>query len=455
MRRTIILILFLALLIGQKARSQQVNATQKLSAVDSIRVLMDNYRDWHRFTIDGVNLSDSIVNRFFSLFDEAPDLQLLNDLQPKATTAQSQAAMTSTSGPIGLSDYRNQVIKNYKRGLFVEVEYELDYQAEIHTDSKGGGYHLFLPIKKSITGFYQGRKVHRYEGEQVLNIGFRGSGMEVSDFRIMEVITPKELDRRELNNRWKGFYAGITVSANQNHLLYGLPFAKNPQAHLSNNAIISYSFGAVAQYYFGARAGFETGILFRNYRVSQTITGFEHRDDNLLIDRDNDRYYRIAEVDSFSSDLNLAVADIPVMFNLRLAVSPGAAWNLQFGVRNLLILNSTSEVSGKIEYKGFYPDYPVILHGLPEYGFTSERFNGEKVPVETSSYTLLGSAGTGLDFRIGRKFLLGIGARADYSALSFSTKNTALNGEYHELILPSESNMMIFNVYFNLLYKIY
>ncbi|HEC43416.1 MAG TPA: hypothetical protein ENI20_11365 [Bacteroides sp.] len=302
---------------------------------------------------------------------------------------------------------------------------------------------------------YQSKQVHRYEDEQVLKIAFNGSGMEVSKFRIVEIITPKVLSKRQIKENWKGFYAGIGGTVNQNHLLYDHPFMENPYPHIENTPLLSYSFGAIAQYNFGASAGFQIELVYRNYKVSQTINSYEIIDNTFLIDEENDRYNRIAEVDSFGSQLNITMIDIPVLLNLRPYASPKVAWNLQLGVRNQIILNASSIMTGNVEYKGFYPDYPVVLYGLPEYGFTSDRYPGEETELKTDKYTLLGSFGTGLDFRFSKQWLLSIGVRLDYSLLDFNITHMALNEDYHDLIMPSSSKIMVYNVYINLLYKIY
>jgi hypothetical protein len=147
--------------------------------------------------------------------------------------------------------------------------------------------------------------------------------------------------------------------------------------------------------------------------------------------------------------------DLPILLNLRPYTSTNVAWNLQLGIRNQLIMNASSTLRGNVEYKGYYPDYPVVLYGLPEYGFTSERYPGEETEVVSDKYTLLGSIGTGLDFRISRSFLLSVGVRADYSILAFKSSYSALSEDYRELILPSESRLMVINAYFSLMYKIY
>ncbi|PID89621.1 MAG: hypothetical protein CSA05_00030 [Bacteroidia bacterium] len=140
---------------------------------------------------------------------------------------------------------------------------------------------------------------------------------------------------------------------------------------------ISYQFHAIASYYFRKYIGFGLGIGISSYGSEISLNNFSNENNPNIkgTDKDGENYLKIVNA-NFTETYSLKYFDIPILIRSGNVSFNRFSFYFDIGFQYSMLLNSTYEISGTSEHKGYYPQYAnVILDELPEYGYTKKNIN--------------------------------------------------------------------------------
>jgi hypothetical protein len=192
------------------------------------------------------------------------------------------------------------------------------------------------------------------------------SDTEISDFSLSSIQQnrPPRIRKTKTNN-----YLGFSISP-----LSSFIHSKNIFSSNDWDAAGKLGYHLRLQYYYkiSSHFGLLTGIGLSNYKSRYTLTDFDSQNENSIerVDIDGDKYYAYYTNTDIDEWDGLSFIDIPIGINYRSA-EKGFGFNMQTGINLSFIVTSYYNADGSTTIKGYYPDYHVVLHDIPEYGFTT------------------------------------------------------------------------------------
>lgn len=200
-------------------------------------------------------------------------------------------------------------------------------------------------------------------------------------------------------DRKPGFFAGFSVGSLKSEIVNsGNSDTKQGEA----TGGISGSLDA--GYYFSKYFGLKTGIGFSSYETELTLDSYAN---NLTMkDSENETYELRVTASDISESQKISVLKIPLDIVMNIPLSPGISIFVEPGLNIVIPANKSFSSSGIFTYKGYYPEYNVLLENLPTHGFLNNSTIKTEDELEIKNLWTDAKICAGIDVAINRKFHL-------------------------------------------------
>lgn len=161
------------------------------------------------------------------------------------------------------------------------------------------------------------------------------------------------------------FYVGINLIPVQTQLINEGDFSA---AGFTTEKTINFSGEIEAGCLFSDFFGISLGAGYGSYSSNHLLESYEF--DYTTTDSENDSYERrITGTDIFEIQ-NISFLNIPVTINFSVPFNRNKmGFYVHSGISFSIPVSGTFSSSGTFSYKGYYPEYNVLLEDLPAYGF--------------------------------------------------------------------------------------
>lgn len=162
--------------------------------------------------------------------------------------------------------------------------------------------------------------------------------------------------------------------------------------------------------FFSTNWGVKTGIGLRTFRSNATLN---YQTSATSKDTDGESFEFRTKYADWKEKQNILLLDIPLGLIYQLPVCE--KWNLQFSFGPKLsfpVKAKHQTTGGSIETTGYYPQYNVVLSGMPQHNFkTLTEFPENDISMKT---VISAFADFGGSYKLSEKLDLYLGAYADY-----------------------------------------
>lgn len=247
-------------------------------------------------------------------------------------------------------------------------------------------------------------------------------------------------DSRTLLSKQRKFYVGALVNFSstniecQNYLNLDAPGSKGK---IAPGGIIDFG------WFFKPFAGLSLGAGFGSY--SQSLVLDSYQTSLPQIDSENEAYELQISGNSILEEQKITDIVFPVTLVLRIQMTEKLGFFAKGGIQFEIPVVKRFTGSGIFTYDGYYPEYPVLLHELPEYGFASnlETDVSGEIPVKSFNMSMVVSGGVSMN--VGQKMQLILSASLTKSISDISAQQpnpqyriTTAANEYHSIMECSQ-----------------
>lgn len=124
-------------------------------------------------------------------------------------------------------------------------------------------------------------------------------------------------------------------------------------------------------YYISKYFGIKTGLGYTSYDSQLTLDTYQNKLN--LKDSENETYELRVTASGLSESQSLNIMNIPLTIVLHIPLSNMVSIFVEPGINLVIPLNYDFSNSGLFTYKGYYPEYNVVLENLPTHGFSSNK----------------------------------------------------------------------------------
>lgn len=217
-----------------------------------------------------------------------------------------------------------------------------------------------------------------------------------------------------LMKRDKLFF-GISLNGLSTNISNEKTFISSPLVNKKGN---SFSASLDLGYFFSRIAGINIGIGYGSYVSEFSIDTISVK--YQATDSENENYEMQIIGKSIIENQKISFLSFPVCINLRFPASEKLGLFLKGGVNIDIPVTRSYNGSATFTYNGYYPEYPVLLRNLPDYGFPSnlETKSSGKLKINSVNTTFIASGGVYIS--LGRKLRLLLGAHLSKSLSNVS-----------------------------------
>ena len=207
--------------------------------------------------------------------------------------------------------------------------------------------------------------------------------------------------------------------------------------------------------------GFGLGIT--NYKLSAHFSYFNETV-NSQIDKDNNNYNAICSYTNVKENVSLLYFDIPIVLTYGQPKNSKISCYGKIGLTPSFALSNGFQGDGTYNISGYYPDWSVTLHNIPELNFNSNAACYDNANYTLNTFVLWGNISAGVYIPLSKesgKFLLKIGVKCDYSLTPLSkqldesfVKGATYKIEQSNILSGSGNRIFSPGVEFSIIYKL-
>jgi len=207
--------------------------------------------------------------------------------------------------------------------------------------------------------------------------------------------------------------------------------------------------------------GFGLGIT--NYKLSAHFSNFNETV-NAQIDKDNNDYNAICSYTNVKENVSLLYLDIPISLTYGQPKKSNISCYGKIGITPSFLLSKNFQGEGTYNISGYYPDWSVTLHNIPELNFNSNAACYANANYTLNTFVLWGDISAGVYIPLSKetgKYLLKIGAKCDYSLTPLSkqldesfVKGSTYKIEQSNILSGSGNRIFSPGVEFSIIYKL-
>jgi len=405
--------------------TQQILFAQNTLKSDVIE-FMGKYKKFSSFTEDGLNYNKDFEKEFKALFERGKDVnknyQVFNDVD------------TTHKPPyISKEKYINLLKGYFPKGINVDIRITSigkPKNVNAHTN-------IIVDVKKKMLGLNKNGKIIKMDYNLSFKLKYRKKLEKGKRLKIISI------DNRKYPRETTGFNMGLNVVPGYTRITSKEYLnKKNENGTWHQTGEPSFQAGLEVNHYFkNENYGFGARINYVNYRSTYTIDEVKQMD-TLLSDIDKDTYYLVSSGASLKEEASVSWISIPVFFKYRYVLHK-SKWlgHIYFNVgpEFSFIINQNFETSSKFTYKGYYPEYHVMLENIEEYGFEENYENKTATESDIKSFNLSLLAEAGVNIPLNNKLNFNFSVLFEKGLLNLSNQND----DYIFTIGPDNQNSLL------------
>lgn len=374
-----IILIIIAILIYHSSTFGQNN--MKIEVIN----FMEEYEKYASFTKDGLSYEASYEKPFQQLFvrnnlsNKAKSYQVFNDID------------TLVERPyIKASGYVKKISKNFPKGINVIINViKIDKLKENR---------LAVQVIKKVFGLTNSKEIYKKDFALVFIIKYKeDENGQIRQLKILK-ITAEGYPREPM-----GLYIGLNIQpAISSIATKDFLNSDNTYGNWTEKGKMTFSGGLEMNYYFEKYPflGIGARINYTTYKSTFELSSFHQTPFKDQIDQDGDLFHLLAEGNNLNEETKLSFIEIPMFAKLRFILYDSKIFNHIFfnlgpvfsiGVSNSVI------VDGTYTYRGYYPEYHVVLYDIPEYGYYTDTNINSTAESKTKSFNMSGLIEAGIN----------------------------------------------------------
>lgn len=132
---------------------------------------------------------------------------------------------------------------------------------------------------------------------------------------------------------------------------------------------MGYNLNLGYNYFFSENWGFGAGLGFESFESKATLN---YQTSNLSTDTDGQSFEFRAQYADWQEKQSILLLDIPLSFIYQKEMSEKLKFQFSIGPKiSFAVQSNYKTAGGTIETTGYYPQYNVILYGMPQHNFTT------------------------------------------------------------------------------------
>lgn len=205
---------------------------------------------------------------------------------------------------------------------------------------------------------------------------------------------------------------------------------------------------------------FGVGIGYSQYKTDLSAASVYHEIPNST-DIDNYNYTKIVEIDQLSEKLKLGYLDIPIYLEIGNSNVDQVGFYGRIGFKVSFPVSSKLEGSGTFSSQGYYEDCPVLLYGIPELGFyTDKPIHSEEQDIKLKPVVFSALLAGGVTFPLSNVLVLKLGVNINFGLTEISDSKATendfeANGNYSKILnSPSSTTLRSYGLEVGLIYTL-
>jgi hypothetical protein len=204
--------------------------------------------------------------------------------------------------------------------------------------------------------------------------------------------------------RRPGAFIGISLGTAQSQIINESDLEIE---EISSSDKMTFSGSFDIGYYISKHFGIKTGLGYASYDTRLNLDAYQNRLN--LRDSENESYELRVTASALSESQSVNIMNIPLTIVLHIPLSNVVSIFVEPGINFAIPLNYNFSNSGLFTYKGYYPEYNVILENLPNHGFSSNTIIDTEDQLELKGSWLDAIVYCGINIALRPKFHLAAG----------------------------------------------
>jgi hypothetical protein len=192
-------------------------------------------------------------------------------------------------------------------------------------------------------------------------------------------------------------------------------------------------------YYISKYFGLKTGIGYSSYNADLALNSYQ--DGLYLKDSENESYELRVTASGISESQILSVMTIPLNVVINIPVSGLINIFAEPGFNLTIPVKSDFTNIGLFTYKGYYPEYNVVLENLPNHGFATNSYISTDDDLELKKVWFDATVYSGINFAVKPNFHISTGIVYSRSLSNISGYESA--DEYQLSSAPGQVNSLM------------
>ncbi len=176
-------------------------------------------------------------------------------------------------------------------------------------------------------------------------------------------------------------------------------------------------------YFFSEFAGISIGAGYSSYATTLNLDSASYKFS--ATDDENEQYEMRILGKTISENQKISFLSIPATLILRYSTSEKLGFYLKPGLKFSIPLSKNYDGSGTFTYDAYYAAYPILLHGLDEFGFPANYRTEVSDDLELKSFSMAMTLSAGASYSVNEKIgiLFGVTFNRSLGNISAYTKD--------------------------------
>lgn len=410
-----IILLLKIIIINTNTFAQVFDDNQKAKIQQNVLELLNQYTEYADLTVNANTISKDYINELKFLFINSTDAIIINPF-------------SKTMNFISVNSYIKYIENHFPHG--VEVKMNLDsIRFSKYKKISETTYSVHTICKHYTVGLSNSNKIHRKDILAHIIIEFNFDGNDFSDFKISQIKSNKLIQHTESNKQMKGIYLGVNTALN-----IGRFYLKSDDKNYirKNEFTPSFQIGLSATYFINSGFGISTGVIYHNFKTSNTANYNNDTDQNISkTDADGDTYYLYVNSDLDEKSVFKKI-EIPIQFIYRHGLYNKTNFYAKAGVNISYLLENTTTVLGNSTRSGYYPNLNLLVDDADFYGFGTIDYNNE-YNYELNTLNFNGYLELGISIPLNKNSYLNTGISISRSLNNLKYKKSVYLDDYYTI----------------------
>ncbi len=231
----------------------------------------------------------------------------------------------------------------------------------------------------------------------------------------------------------KGIYLNITPSFSA---IVNKDIFDDENWEINNGFSVNFEVGYFTKISEIFGFGFGLGTSSFSTEIKSSAMMFNYEDTDI----DGDNYSKMVGASAITEKTLINYLDIPLFLELGNTNINKVGFYSRLGVKISFPISNSVTPTGIASYEGYYPQYHVLLYGIPELGFDTGLPIYENTEMEINPVNLSAFLSAGITIPLSNYLILKFGANANFGLMEISKQKSddydksKYDGNYNKLL---------------------